>query len=163
MRGAVGPLVREAQLADLDAINRVVESAVMSWSLPERVKRLSLPSYRYNALDLEHLELVVAEDHSGQILGVAAWEDADPRDLPEDGPALLLHGLYVQPADQHRGLGRQLFSQAEQAARQRACRGLLVKAQAEASDFFSRLGMEKLAADNPRYQYANRYWKPLGD
>ncbi|GAB6039601.1 hypothetical protein [Endothiovibrio diazotrophicus] len=30
--------------ADLEAINRVVEGAVMSWQLPERVKRLSLPS-----------------------------------------------------------------------------------------------------------------------
>ena len=33
----------------------------MGWQLPERVKRLALPSYRYNEMDLKYYSLVVAE------------------------------------------------------------------------------------------------------
>ena len=52
--------LRPALKTDLDAINRVIEAAVMTWKLPERVKRLSLPSYRYTLADFAHLEMVVA-------------------------------------------------------------------------------------------------------
>ncbi len=37
--------IRPANQADLETINGVIESAVMTWRLPDRVKRLSLPSY----------------------------------------------------------------------------------------------------------------------
>ncbi len=37
--------IRLAGHADLEAINRVIEVAVMTWDLPDRVKRLSLPAY----------------------------------------------------------------------------------------------------------------------
>ena len=53
--------IRPANEDDLDAINGVIEAAVMSWQLPERVKRLALPSYRYNAMDLKYFSLAVAE------------------------------------------------------------------------------------------------------
>jgi hypothetical protein len=49
------PILRRASANDLDAVNRVIETAVMGWVLPERVKRLSLPGYRYAAHDLENL------------------------------------------------------------------------------------------------------------
>ncbi len=40
----------------LDAINHVIEAAVMIWDLPERVKRLSLSSYYYTEQDLNHYQ-----------------------------------------------------------------------------------------------------------
>ena len=74
--------LRRATEAELDAVNALIGRAVMTWALPERVKRLSLPSYCYQAHDLEHLELVLAEAGEAGIVGIAAWEQADPGDAP---------------------------------------------------------------------------------
>ena len=71
--------LRPATPTDLDAINAVIERAVMTWNLPHRVKRLTLPSYRYNAHDLDHLHMVLAGDAGHAVLGVAAWEPAQAR------------------------------------------------------------------------------------
>jgi hypothetical protein len=68
--------IRSADKVDLDAINRVIEAAVMSWQLSERVRRLALPVYRYSTVDLAYLDAVVAEDRHGQLAGVATWERA---------------------------------------------------------------------------------------
>jgi len=150
--------LRPAERSDLDAINRVVEAAVMTWDLPERVKRLSLASYRYTTFDLDHIAMVVAEDQSHNIVGVAAWEAADPRDTPQGHSALLLHGIYVHPAHHHQGIGRQLFLAAEHAMRQQRFDGLLVKAQHSADGFFSSLGMHRLPVEDTLRRYANRFW-----
>jgi GNAT superfamily N-acetyltransferase len=148
-----------AREADLEGINRVIEAAVMTWHLPERVKRLSLPGYRYSSLDLEHLEIVIAEDDRQHTLGVAAWEPAEDGDAPAGKKALLLHGIYVDPPQHHRGIGRLLFSAAEHAVRNQDCDGLLVRAQQGANGFFIAQGMERLHVDSPARQYANRFWK----
>jgi predicted N-acetyltransferase YhbS len=108
--------LRPARSDDLDALNDVIERAVMTWNLAERVKRLSLPSYRYHAHDQLHLHIVVAADASGAIVGVAAWEPASPRDLPADMRGLLLQELYVDPAHVGRGIGSQLLDTAAAAA-----------------------------------------------
>lgn len=153
--------IRPAGVAELDAINRVIETAVMRWDLPERVKRLSLPSYRYDAMDFKALHIVVAEQ-GGDIVGVAAWEDADPDDAPAGAAALLLHGIYVAPDAQRQGIGRLLFRAAEEAARAQSTGGLLVKAQESANGFFLAQGMHRLEPADPARHYANRFWKPAG-
>lgn len=153
--------IRSAAKTDLEAINRVIESAIMSWRLPERVKRLSLPSYRYDAQDYEHLDMVVAETEEHQIIGVAAWQPADDRDTPGNQRALLLHGIYIEPSFQHRGIGQQLFHCAENAVRRHGYQGLLVKAQQDANDFFIAQDMNRLESEDPARQYANRFWKKL--
>lgn len=153
--------IRQANEKDLDDINRVIEKAVMTWELPERVKRLSLSSYRYTELDFKHLEIVVAEDSDQHIIGVAAWEEADKKDTPVEKIALLLHGIYVEPSYHHQGVGRQLFQQAEQAARRHHFDGLLVKAQSGAERFFQAQGMCRVEVENAERDYANRFWKEL--
>lgn len=153
--------IRPATPDDLPAVNQVIEAAVMTWQLPERVKRLSLPSYRYDALDLDHLETVVAVTHSGRIVGVAAWEEAEPQDCPAGKTALLLHGLYVSPEEQRGGIGSRLLAAAEEAARIAGTDGLLVKAQNDAVAFFLAHGLERFPALDPARHYANRLWKPL--
>jgi predicted N-acetyltransferase YhbS len=153
--------LRPATTADLDAVNAVIERAVMTWNLPERVKRLTLPSYRYNAHDLEHLHMVLAEDAGHTVLGVAAWEPASARDLPAGKTGLLLHGLYVDPERQRQGIGCQLLDTAMRAAREQGFDGLLVKAQPGAEPFFVSCGLEVLPVTDPNRDYPHRFWKAL--
>ncbi len=153
--------LRRADLADLEAVNGLIEAAVMGWALPERVKRLSLASYRYDQHDLSFLELAVAETAYPGPIGVAAWEPADSADVPDGGAALLLHGLYVAPDRQRKGVGTCLFEMAEQAAIRKRLDGVLVKAQVDAAGFFRGLGLEQLPVRNPERDYPHRYWRPL--
>lgn len=157
------PRLRCGTAVDLDAANRVIEAAVMTWALPERVKRLSLPSYRYQPHDLDHLDLLLAEEHSVGVVGVAAWEPADPKDCPTGSRALLLHGIYVAPDRQRNGIGARLLAAAEAAARDRGYDGLLVKAHPTAEAFFLARGLERLAVLDPARDYPHRFWKRLTD
>jgi predicted N-acetyltransferase YhbS len=154
--------LRQAEEADLAALNAVIERAVMTWNLPERVKRLSLSTYRYQPHDLEHLHLVVAEDAGQAIIGVAAWESANARDLPADKRGLLLHGLYIDPAQARRGVGGRLLEAALDAAREQGCDGLLVKAQSDAAGFFAARGMQPLPVVDIARDYPYRFWQALG-
>lgn len=154
-------ILRKAGIDDLDAVNNIIDAAVMTWDLPERVKRLSLSSYRYHEHDLQSFELQVAEDKQGNIIGVAAWEPADPKDSPQGVDGLLLHGIYVAPARQHHGTGTQLFQAAERAAIEKNYAGLLVKAQAGATGFFVAQGMQPLQVQHAGRDYAHRYWKSV--
>ena len=131
----------------------------MSWDLPARVKRLALPSYCYDEHDLEHLQFCVAESNQ-KIIGVAAIEPADKQELPEKKQGLLLHGLYVHPDYQHRGVGSKLLNRAELQVSQQGLDGLLVRAQSGAGSFFTANGMQLLDTESNRnYQY--RYWKAV--
>lgn len=153
--------LRPATAADIEALNGVVERAFMTWNLPERVKRLSLPSYRYRALDLQFQHLVVAETAVHGIIGVAAWEPAEARDLPSGLTGLLLHGLYVEPAHIHRGIGSHLLDAALDAARAAGVDGLLVKAQIDAVGFFVARGMRLLPVQDAERDYPHRYWQAV--
>lgn len=155
-------VLRRGDAPDLPAANAVIERAVMSWDLAERVKRLALPTYRYGAHDLDHLELYLAETANGRVLGVAAWEPAAAKDCPPGRSALLLHGIYVDPDAHRRGLGARLLAAAEEAARERGLDGLLVKAQRGAEGFFRKMGFEPLAVVDPKRDYPHRLWRPLG-
>jgi GNAT superfamily N-acetyltransferase len=155
------PRLRPASLHDLDAANAVIERAVMTWALPERVKRLAMPSYRYHRHDLEHFRIMVAEAASHDIVGVAAWGPAEPRDVPAGQHGLLLHGLYVDPRRQRRGIGTLLLAAALAAAREQGYDGLLVKAQADAVGFFAASGLVRLTVKDPQRDYALRYWQAV--
>ena len=155
--------LRFAQTGDLDDLNAVIEAAVMGWNLPERVKRLSLPSYRYQEHDLDHLRLLIAETGTDGIVGVAAWEPAAAGDAPTGAKAMLLHGLYVAPRRQLGGIGTRLLEAAATAARQAGCDGLLVKANPDAQGFFAHRGLDRLLVEDPTRDYPYRYWLPLSD
>lgn len=150
--------VRPALPADLAALNAVIGRAVMTWRLPDRVKRLAMPSYRYHSHDLDHLELLVAECCDGRIVGVAALEEAAPRDLPAGRTGLLLHGLYVDPEEQGCGVGSRLLQAAGASTRARGYDGLLVKAQPDAVGFFAKHGLTRLEATDPARDYPYRFW-----
>ena len=151
-------ILRNARRSDLDAINRVIEAAVMGWDLPERVKRLSLPVYRYTLADFDHMQMVVLEQADGAIIGIAACEPADERDAPVGKMALLLHGIYILPRQQLRGLGSRLFEATLDLAADMKLDGLLVKAHPGAGNFFQSRGMRKLPVDPSANEYEYRYW-----
>ena len=153
--------LRPAGATDLRNVNRVIESAIDTWQLPARVKRLSKPVYRYSEHDLDFLDLVVAEANDGTIIGVAAWEQAEPDDAPAGRSALLLHGIYVASDHHRKGVGTRLFETAEKAACSRGLDGVLVKAQPGAQEFFLALGLDGVPVDDHRRDYPHRFWKPV--
>jgi len=152
------PELRPAIDADLSTVNAVIERAVMTWKLPERVKRLAMPSYFYTGFDLKYQQVVVAEDSANGVVGVAAWEAAVERDCPQGRRGLQLHGIYVTPDQQRHGIGARLLSAVAMAARAQGCDGVLVKAQADAEGFFGSPGLQKLPVLQPDRDYPHRYW-----
>ncbi len=154
------PRLRNAGEHDLAELNAVVEAAVMGWSLPERVKRLAVDSYRYTAEDMLHLAMRVAVDENGRIVGVAAFEQASRRETPGGVSGLLLHGLYVAPAAQRRGIGGALLASVVKAARYAGHEGVLVKASRDAVEFFKARGFQR-AGDESASAYPNLFWLPL--
>ncbi len=126
------------------------------------MKRLALPSYRYQPHDLQHLHIVLAEDAERAVLGVAASEPASARDLPAGKTGLLLHGLYVDPDRQRGGIGTLLLDAAVTAAREQGLEGLLVKARPEADGFFLARGLTPLPVTNAERDYPHRFWKAAG-
>lgn len=145
----------------LERINQVIAAAMGTWNLAERVRRISLPLYQYRQDDLEHMVFVLAETPTSAIVGVAALEEADEPGARYQG-ALLLHGIYVDPACHRCGIGRALLKKAEAIASATGAVGLLAKAQADAVDFFESCGFEKLPATDRSRDYAFRYWKSIG-
>jgi GNAT superfamily N-acetyltransferase len=141
-------------------VNRVIERAIGTWGLAPRVQRLALPLYRYTAAELRHLTVWVAE-RGGETVGVAAFEPSDPADWPDGRPALLLHGLYVDPSAHRQGFGRGLLDLVTRLALQDGFDGVLVKAQAQAVGFFESCGLERLPVEDPGRDYPHRFWAAL--
>ncbi|MET0069679.1 MAG: GNAT family N-acetyltransferase [Candidatus Thiodiazotropha sp.] len=154
-------IIRPMEREDLDSVNAIIEACVMGWDLPERVKRLSLGSYRYTEHDLDHLTAYVAVITGGEIAGVAAWEPADANDLPQSKQGMLLHGLYAAPNHQGLGIGSRLINSALVAARVQGMDGLLVKAQSDAAGYFQSRGFANLPVENPERDYPHRWWLAL--
>lgn len=129
-RNLFGIMVRPASPDDLASVNGVIRSAIMSWGIPDRVKRLSLPIYSYSLQDMKYLSMCVAEDETG-IVGVAACEPAHDSETPIRKTGVLLHGIYVR-SDRHRqGVGARLLCEARRHTRRCDADGLLVKAHSD--------------------------------
>ena len=112
---------------------------------------------------MNSMSFYLAENASGEVIGVAALEAIPSLEDQKCSPSMLLHGLYVLPEYHHRGIGRQLLSVAEEHAQQEGFSGLMVKAQPEAKVFFSRNGYKELAVEDVRKDYQYRLWKSLTD
>jgi len=130
--------------ADLPALNALIERAIGSWAVTERVKRAALPAYRYEALDLADMRFFTLRDERGAPVGLAV---VSPLDGAPD--ALLLHGLYVDPIRHRQGLGRRLLQAAEAAVRQSGAARLVVRAQRDAAPFFTAAGFAPADGDYP--------------
>lgn len=159
MAGPAAIAVRSCEVADLASVNEIIAAAMDTWQLSARIKRISLPLYRYQEQDLEHLEVLVAESKSSGVVGVAAIEPAD-----KAGAGLSdwsLHGLYVMPEQHRRGIGSLLLESAEALATARGASGLLAKARPEAVTFFQHRGFIELAVEDHSRDYPHRFYKSL--
>ncbi len=143
--------------ADLPEVNAVVEQAIMGWNLPERVKRLSLPGYRYDSADLAHQQGRVARDAEGHIVGVVVWEAAPDENVPGASNVYRLHGLYVAPSRQRQGIGRRLLDAVIREVCASGADSLVIRAQADAVPFFQAMGLERLPVIDPARDYPNRF------
>jgi GNAT superfamily N-acetyltransferase len=152
--------LRAATAGDLGAVNELIGRAMQAWSISARVRRLTYPGYCYHEADLAHLQLVLAE-LAGQLAGIAAWEPAASGEVPGTGSGLLLHGLYVRPDLQRRGIGTRLLDAALEAAQRGGHDGLLVRANRDARDFFRAAGLQELAVQDAARDYPYRFWAPL--
>lgn len=150
--------IRSAKDSDLEAVNAVISRAIVTWDLPARVERLIQPIYRYDEHDLRHLTMLVAENASDGIVGVAAWEPANSCDTPRGQNGLLLHGIYVCPEFHHVGIGTGLVERALQDARRTGCAGLLSKANQNAQEFYRATGWRTLGVENPERDYPYSFW-----
>lgn len=153
------PWLRDANSDDLEQINSVISRAMDSWQIAPRVRRISLPLYQYDRLDLQHLQTIVAEFDNGDLAGVATLESADLTESPQGLNAALLHGLYVDPAYHRQGIGSCLLQRIESLAKAASFDGLLVKANRDARPFFDASGMERLAVIDSARDYPYRYWQ----
>lgn len=140
--------VQKASEKDLEEFNRVITDAVMQWDLPDRVKRLSLSSFHYDVHDLQHMDIYVAKDDEQTIIGVIACEMTD---LPSE---ILLHGIFVRPNDQRKGVGKLLLETVEQNLPSSMIRTIVVKPQKGAQSFFRALGFERVKSHG-KNQYEN--------
>lgn len=152
--------LRPGGLGDLDAVNRIITRAIGTWNVSERVKRLSLPVYHYQGEDLEHLELLMAMN-GDEPVAVAAWEPAEPKQMPAGKTGLLLHGLYVDPDVARCGIGSSLLAACRDAAEQQGFDGVLVKATRDAVGFFERSSLARLPVLREGRDYDLRYWLPI--
>jgi len=150
--------IQPAKANDLGSINQIISTAVMSWDLPERVKRLVLPSYYYTDVDLQFLKIYVIIMHD-KIIAVLAIDHHLINSQDKD--ILLIHGMYVHPGMQNCGVGRYLFKQAEQLAKSKQANTLQVKAQKDAEGFFMRMGMKKINCENNDNDYRHQYRKAI--
>ena len=151
--------IRMAKAADLASVNATIAAALDTWNLTERVKRMSLPLYRYQVHDLGYLQLLVATTVDSRITGVAAAEQADAADTPDGLSALTLHGLYVSPDWHRKGVGSRLLERIETIARSEGAAGLLAKVRPEAVPFFEYCGFEILPVEDHARDYPHRFWK----
>jgi len=124
---------RAATTHDIPAINRVVEQAVMTWPLAERIKKLSLNVLTYDYTDFAYYCCYVAVSKE-KIVACVIWD-------PEQ-KEMLCHGLYVAPAYQSVGVGKSLLNYFYQAAKHGGSSAVLVKAERVSCDYFIKLGYQ---------------------
>lgn len=150
--------VRGAASADLTTVNRIITSAVESWHVPDRLKRVSLPLLHYTASDFEDFELFLHVQGDGADGVAALAKDTSYIGLNATRCALL-HGLYVGSDSQRSGVGKTMQQLVANRALEIGCEGLLVKAQRVAISYFAKQGYTKYVSAEIDYPYL--YWKRL--
>ena len=168
VKGDATMYCRYAKKGDLSGINHVIADAVMVWPIAERAKRLMIPVLCYSENDFAYYKSLVWINHE-RIIGIAAWDSDRPIET-EKGYARLLHGLYVAPDFQGRGIGKALMAHVKELVLDSVAvavadadgdlDGLLVKAERVSISFFEHCGLERLYPLSME-DYPYQFWQPL--
>lgn len=146
--------LRPATADDLDAINRVIASAILNWPMANRTKRLAATTHTYDAVDLTDFDIFVCA-RGKEIIGVAAW------DPDYQGTTSLLHGLYVLPIVQGQGIGRKLMDLVFARAAEQKVQGVLVKAERVSASYFEHRHLDRV--ESAANEYPFQYFKAVND
>ena len=123
---------------DLVAINAIIKRAVMHWPMALRVRSRVVSILQYNSLDMASYTFFSAK-YDEFIMGAIALDfeyNANDRSCKE----LLLHGIYVEPAAQGRGIGRTLLDFAEGQAHEHNYNSVILRAERVSRGFFEQCG-----------------------
>lgn len=151
----------EANASDLHTVNRAIHESLVSWGLPERVRRLATPSLSYNETDLQHMTVILMTNAEGAGIAVAAWEEASSTEMPANARGVLLHGLYVIPHYQRRGLGTRLIELVAKRLTEQRMDGMSVRAWRDSIAFFLSRGFAPMDAECRPDIYPRRLWRAL--
>ena len=152
--------LRLATIDDLEPVNRLVAASAGSWGLAQRALRLSLPLFSYTADDLRHMTVMLAVDPAGGLKGVAAWEPPACFERSAEDRNLLLHGLFVAPADQRGGVGSRLLEQVVAAARSARLDRVQARVVRAAEAFFGARGFRPVDDAGGDALYPRPMWRP---
>ena len=153
--------IRSASGEELPVINLVIDRAIAGWVLAARARRLISGALHYTTSDLQSMQVLLATGAGCGALAVAAWESADPKDMPNDRRTALLHGVYVDVSVQGTGIGRQLLDIASaSAARQDYC-NIVVRAWHQSEAFFRHLGFKQFNCKELCNTFPHRLWRAL--
>lgn len=151
----------EADAGELHAVNRVVSDSIVSWGLPERVRRLALPSLSYNETDLQHMTIILLTNSEQKGIAIAAWEEASRSEIPENCRGALIHGLYVVPEYQQRGLGTRLIELVAKRMAGLNNDGMAVRAWRDSLAFFRSRGFEPMHSETAPDTFPRRLWRAV--
>lgn len=129
--------IRPARPDEADALTDLAMRSKASWGYdPEFMERVR-PDMIVSADDIEPAHCLIADDDDGHMYGYVLTFI--------DGETAHLRDLFIDPAHQRRGLGRELFDHA--VAHARAMNALLLRLHADpnAQAFYEQLGMRVTA------------------
>lgn len=153
--------LREIDADEVSLANDIVVPAIGTWGMKPRLQRLVIATYQYDPSDFQTMRLLLIERSDRTAVGMVALEDYPGAEVNISQRIVLLHGIYVMPAQQRQGVGQALVEAALAHARAEAMAGVLVKAHASANGFFRRVGFTELPVQNAGTDYPHRFWWPL--
>lgn len=125
---------RRARESDARELTQLAVASKRYWGYPEDLIALWLPDLEFTPESIRTHSVIIAEQN-GSIVGVVAISHSDTR--------AELEGLWVDPTQVRRGLGRALFREGIVQARAHGATSLLIDSDPNAEAFYLRLGARR--------------------
>ena len=150
--------------ADIPAVNHVISTAVQSWPVSERLKRLALTALHYTNTDVQDFDFVLCyKAHA--CLGVAVWEPENVSFRRDNYSVALLHGLYVDHQHQQQGVGKLLLDEVHLRAEKCNFSGIYARVERFSASYFEHVGYRQLPDDqgpgSSTSAYPHRFFRDL--
>jgi ribosomal protein S18 acetylase RimI-like enzyme len=150
------PTIRRARSDELDAVADLTVAAYAADGMPPPTAAHYTTELRDTAGRASAAELLVAVDHSGQLLGTVTYCDAGSpwREVGREGEAEF-RMLAVPPASRGRGIGQALTAACVARARAAGSQRIVLSAMADglaARGLYERMGFQRLP---------ERDWSPV--